>query len=101
MHLGFQSVCEFCVLYIFFIHFLDSIGAISISLSDLEVLDELVAAEAHEVSSVHAEDVVGHARHDALPLEDVQVPYPEGQAEWDLQRNRECLLVNMVIWERK
>ena len=58
-------------------------------IGDLEVLDELVAAEAHEVPSVHAEDVVGHARHDALPLQDVQVPYPKGQAERDLKTGKD------------
>ena len=66
----------------------EAISALSLSLSHLEVFYEFVAAESHEEPPMHPEDVVRHDRHDALALQDVQVPYPQGQAERDLKTDR-------------
>ena len=71
---------------------------LSLSLSHLEVFYEFVAAESHEEPPVHPEDVVRHARHDALALQDVQVPYPQGQAERDLETDRQTTIIkNMIL----
>ena len=70
---------------------------ILIRLPHLKVFDEFVAAEAHEVPPVHAEYVVRHADHDALALQHVQVPYPQGQAERDLQTDRQTTIMKKMI----